>query len=76
MSTPFEDDSRDCLALVNDDEQYSVWPVDLAVPRGWRVAHGPASTREIADYIDQTWTDMRPKSLRDAMAGHAGGSSA
>ncbi|SDI11519.1 MbtH protein [Actinokineospora alba] len=76
MSNPFEDDSRDCLALVNDEEQYSLWPADLTVPQGWRVAHGPASAREIADYIDQTWTDQRPKSLRDAMAGQAGRSPA
>jgi len=68
MSNPFEDDSRDYLALCNDEEQYSLWPRDADVPAGWRVVHGPAHREEIIDYIEQSWTDMRPKSLRYAMA--------
>lgn len=68
MSNPFEDDSQDYLALCNDEEQYSLWPWDADVPVGWRVVRGPAPREEIIDYIEQSWTDMRPKSLRDAMA--------
>jgi len=29
---------------------------------------GPASRQEALDYVDTHWTDLRPKSLRDAMA--------
>ncbi|MGW1677382.1 MbtH family protein [Saccharopolyspora sp. NPDC002376] len=73
MSDQFEDDSRDYLALCNDEEQYSLWPQGVEVPAGWRVVHGPAPRADIIAHIDRTWTDMRPKSLRDAMAAHEGG---
>jgi MbtH protein len=50
--------------VVNDEEQYSVWPVGRAVPAGW-TATGPAGTEdECAAYIDRVWTDMRPLSMR------------
>ncbi|GGO10120.1 MbtH protein [Microbispora rosea subsp. aerata] len=68
MSDPFEDDSRDYLALINEEEQYSLWPRDIDVPAGWRVVYGPAPRDEVLDHIDRSWTDMRPKSLRDAMS--------
>ncbi|MGW1373913.1 MbtH family protein [Streptomyces sp. NPDC002446] len=74
MSNPFEDDSRDYLALRNDEEQYSLWPQDIPVPDGWRVVYGPATRAKTIEHIDQAWTDMRPKSLRDAMAAHGGAS--
>ncbi|RKT88981.1 MbtH protein [Saccharopolyspora antimicrobica] len=67
MSNPFEDESRDYLALRNVEEQYSIWPQGVDVPAGWRVVRGPAPRQEIIDYIGRSWTDMRPKSLREAM---------
>ena len=72
MSNPFEDDGREYLALRNDEEQYSLWPQDIDVTAGWRVVHGPAAREEVLDHIERFWTDMRPKSLRDAMAGADG----
>ncbi|MER7081309.1 MbtH protein [Saccharopolyspora kobensis] len=68
MSNPFEDESREYLALRNVEEQYSIWPQGVEVPAGWRVVRGPAPRQEIIDYIGRSWTDMRPKSLREAMA--------
>ncbi|MFG2292833.1 MbtH family protein [Streptomyces sp. NPDC048603] len=65
MSDPFEDDSRDYFALRNDEEQYSLWPQEMAVPDGWQVVYGPESRDHAIDYIERAWTDMRPKSLRD-----------
>lgn len=67
MSNPFEDDCRDFLALRNAEEQYSIWPHGTDVPAGWQVVHGPASRREVLDYVEQFWTDMRPKSLRNVV---------
>ena len=55
-------------AVVNDEEQYSIWPVDLPVPGGWRPAGKRGSKDECLAYIGQVWTDMRPASLRAAMA--------
>lgn len=72
MSNPFEDESRQYLALCNDEEQYSLWPQDIVVPAGWRVVYGPAARKEVLDHIERSWADMRPKSLRDSMAAAEG----
>ncbi|MGQ0679410.1 MAG: MbtH family protein [Actinomycetota bacterium] len=67
MTNPFEDPEATYLALINYEGQYSLWPTFIDVPSGWNVAH-PADTREAClDYINEHWTDMRPKSLIDAM---------
>ena len=69
-SNPFDDENGLFLVLVNDEEQYSLWPVFAKVPAGWTVRFGgPDGTdRDSAlRYVDENWTDMRPKSLRDRM---------
>ena len=54
--------------VVNHEEQYSIWPEDREPPAGWR-AEGFAGAKEAClDHIEQVWTDMRPKSLRDKLA--------
>lgn len=69
MSTnPFDDDNGAFFVLVNDEDQHSLWPVFADIPAGWRVVHGEASCAACLDYVEKNWTDLRPKSLRDAMA--------
>jgi MbtH protein len=52
----------------NDEEQYSIWQADRALPAGWH-AEGFAGTRqECLDHIGTVWTDMRPRSLREKMS--------
>ncbi|CKO29523.1 protein MbtH [Mycobacterium tuberculosis] len=69
MSTnPFDDDNGAFFVLVNDKDQHSLWPVFADIPAGWRVVHGEASRAACLDYVEKNWTDLRPKSLRDAMA--------
>ena len=68
MSTnPFDDEDGRFYVLVNDEEQYSLWPTFAEVPQGWRVVFGEESRAACVEYVEQNWTDMRPKSLRDAM---------
>jgi MbtH protein len=70
MSTnPFDDDGGTFVVLVNDEDQHSLWPAFAGVPAGWRIAYGEASREACLDYVEQNWTDMRPRSLREAMAG-------
>ncbi|HEX2204052.1 MAG TPA: MbtH family protein [Longimicrobium sp.] len=53
--------------VVNHEEQYSIWPADRELPLGW-TAVGPSGPKaECLEWIEQTWTDMRPKSLREKM---------
>ncbi|OPC84021.1 MbtH family protein [Embleya scabrispora] len=69
MSTnPFDDEDGRFQVLVNDEEQHSLWPVFADVPEGWRVVFGEASRAECLEYVERNWTDLRPKSLREAMA--------
>lgn len=69
MGNPFDDDSRSYLALVNDEGQYSLWPADIAIPAGWSQAMTADSRAACLAYIEETWTDMRPRSLVEAMDG-------
>lgn len=73
-SNPFDDDNGSFFVLVNAEEQHSLWPVFAEIPPGWRVAYGEAGRAGCLDYIEQNWTDIRPKSLRDRLA--AGGATA
>jgi MbtH protein len=69
MAWSVEEDTATYQVVVNSEEQYSIWPDYKAVPSGWR-AVGQAGTREAClDYIKEVWTDMRPLSLRQRMAG-------
>ncbi|GAA5212057.1 MULTISPECIES: MbtH family protein [Streptomyces] len=54
--------------VLNDEEQYSIWWTDRALPAGWQ-AEGTEGTREeCLARIAQVWTDMRPLSLRERLA--------
>jgi MbtH protein len=68
MTNPFENENVTYLVLINDEAQHSLWPSFIEVPRGWRVVHPADSRQACLDYVNQHWTDMRPKSLADAMA--------
>ena len=63
MTNPFEDDDADYLVLVNEEGQYSLWPASTAVPDGWRSVRPAADRQASLDYIEQNWTDMRPRSI-------------
>ncbi|GAA2347985.1 MbtH family protein [Streptomyces cuspidosporus] len=69
MTNPFEDPDGKYLVLVNDEGQHSLWPAFVEVPAGWVPVHGKDSRQACLDYINEHWTDMRPRSLVDAMNG-------
>ncbi|MEV0911253.1 MbtH family protein [Streptomyces hokutonensis] len=52
------------LVVVNDEEQYSIWPADRPVPSGWRHQGFTGDKQACLDHIAEVWTDMRPLSLR------------
>ncbi|GAA3671957.1 mycobactin NRPS accessory protein MbtH [Nonomuraea antimicrobica] len=72
-TNPFEDPEGSYLVLMNDEEQFSLWPEFADVPAGWRTLYGPSARSAALDYVNEHWTDLRPKSLRDAMAQTAAG---
>ena len=72
MSNPFENPDASYHALVNDEGQYSLWPTSITIPEGWAAAFGPDSRTACLDFIEDNWTDMRPRSLRAAMENRPG----
>ena len=72
-SRPGDEDRTIYKVVVNHEEQYSIWPADRENPMGWNDAGKSGTKAECMTYIQEIWTDMRPKSLRDAMDGGAEG---
>jgi MbtH protein len=51
--------------VVNDQGQYSIWPIDRANAIGWADTEFSGTAEECRAHIDETWTDLRPRSLRE-----------
>jgi MbtH protein len=51
--------------VVNDEGQYSIWSADRDRPLGWYSADFTGTEEECLSRIDEVWTDMRPRSLRE-----------
>jgi MbtH protein len=67
VTNPFEDTEGTYLVVVNDEDQHSLWPSFAEVPAGWRVAFGPDARAACLSYVEENWTDLRPRSLRERM---------
>jgi MbtH protein len=61
------EDTTRYKVVINDEEQYSIWPIDRTFPPGWKEVGKSGSKAECLDYIKEVWTDMRPLSLRKRM---------
>jgi len=55
------------LVVVNEEMQYSIWQEKKPLPAGWNFAGKKGTKAECLGYVDEVWTDMRPKSLRERM---------
>lgn len=61
----FDREDETFIVLVNHEEQYSIWPHWKAIPGGWKAVEGVRGDKKtVLEYVDKTWTDMRPLSLR------------
>jgi MbtH protein len=54
--------------VINHEEQYSIWQADRDNPPGWHDVGKQGPKSDCLAYIEEVWTDMRPLSLRKAMA--------
>ncbi|MDB1085976.1 MbtH family protein [Streptomyces sp. ACA25] len=63
MTNPFDDDKGTFYVLVNEEGQHALWPAFAAVPDGWTVALDAGSRADALAYVEENWTDIRPKSL-------------
>ncbi|WP_159731837.1 MbtH family NRPS accessory protein [Methylosinus sp. Ce-a6] len=62
-----EEDNTVYAVVVNEEEQYSIWPEHKQIPGGWRSVGRAGSKADCLDFIRQVWIDMRPLSLRRRM---------
>ncbi|MFY1699890.1 MULTISPECIES: MbtH family protein [unclassified Solwaraspora] len=66
----FGDDETIVYAVVlNQEEQYSIWPHERDVPAGWSQTGMVGTKAECLEHIEKIWVDMRPRSLRDWLSG-------
>ncbi|NMG36146.1 MbtH family NRPS accessory protein [Azoarcus sp. TTM-91] len=64
----FDREDETFIVLVNHEEQYSIWPHWKAVPGGWTAVEGVKGDKKtVLEFVERTWTDMRPLSLRKWM---------
>lgn len=54
--------------VINDEEQYSIWLVSKELPDGWASVGVDGTKDHCLSHIESVWLDMRPRSLRVAMA--------
>ncbi|WP_018791303.1 MbtH family protein [Salinispora arenicola] len=66
-----ENDPREWRVVINDEEQHALLPAVLPLPDGWHDTAFTGSEADCIAYVDEQWTDMRPLSLRRALAGDA-----
>ena len=67
MNRDEREDSTIYKVVMNDEEQFSIWPADRENALGWRDARKSGSKQDCLDYIKSVWIDMRPLSLRRSM---------
>ena len=62
-----DDEDFEYRVVLNQERQYSIWPVSAPVPQGWDDGGKTGTKAECLAYIGEVWTDLRPLSLRRAM---------
>jgi MbtH protein len=65
--SPSARNERLCV-VVNDEEQYSIWPAHKEPPAGWRAIGFEGQRELVLAYIEDSWADMRPRSVRRRLA--------
>ncbi|MGP4846122.1 MbtH family protein [Marinobacter sp. 1Y8] len=65
----FDSDDTIFQVVINPEEQYSIWPDYKALPDGWKAVGVKGDKQTCLSHIEEVWTDMRPLSLRQHLAG-------
>jgi len=62
----WKDEERDIeyRVVINGEEQFSIWPAERGNPPGWRDEGTRGTKAACLKHVGETWTDMRPASLR------------
>lgn len=60
VSNPFDDVQGQFYLLQNDNQQFSLWPAQCALPAGWRVMCQPQSQDACNDWLSTHWSTLTP----------------
>lgn len=52
--------------VINLEDQYSIWPIRKQIPYGWNEVGKIGTKEECLSHIKEVWTDMKPRSLKEA----------
>ncbi|MFD3871739.1 MbtH family protein [Streptomyces sp. NPDC058623] len=63
MTNPFDDTEGTFHVVVNTEGQHALWPVFTQVPAGWETVWGEGTRADALAWVEQHWTDIRPRSL-------------
>lgn len=63
-----EEDDRAYVVVVNDEDQYSIWFADRELPAGWNSDGFSGTKAACLEHVEEVWTDMRPRSVRERLA--------
>jgi MbtH protein len=67
MARDSTEDKHIYKVVVNDEGQYSIWPVGKIIPIGWNDNGKEGTKDDCLRHIREVWTDMLPLSLRNKM---------
>jgi MbtH protein len=69
------DDVRRYKVVVNEEEQYSIWPEYREEPLGWKSVGMVGTKQECLAHIKEVWVDLTPLSVRKQLAARHNSSS-
>lgn len=61
MNANEQEDNMVYKVIINHEEQYSIWPAERENAAGWKDTGFQGGKQECLAYIEEVWTDMRPR---------------
>lgn len=65
MTATDREPTMEYRVVVNDEEQYSIWPTGREIPAGWHDVGVRGDKEACLAHIRTVWTDLRPRSVRE-----------
>ncbi len=57
---PFDNEQNRFYVLLNEHQQYSLWPEFAKLPAGWEVILQPLERHAAVAYIEKHWHSINP----------------
>lgn len=56
---PFDQPQMASYVLKSPQGQYSLWPINITVPRGWQPVFGPQPNTDCLAWLETHWPDIK-----------------